>query len=488
MHPAAVFRVRPSRALVIRGHAVEPTFSHPRTRPNPERLKMATARKPMLLIVLQGVGCCGASSTFHLPSGFEGLWEGVPFASVAGPWSQPFRFSISRTPLGDYVFEDNLRVDTSMPAYRSWQRTYIIGSGPDAGLMLHCPGPRDPALQRQAMMQVHHVDASSVTFCLTKWDGYVEDEHPFPFKTLGCYSEGHGCECFNWTMRIDVSHTELEYRARMAGSPRHTHSMHLFVDLRRVGEAPAIDMKMPGEEGRSFTCDYAGRDGQLVNFNACPFTSVPEHAAPAMPEAVRGGGYSHCYVLNKMVGVILEWELDEAQALLRVQASAPAPFGDASYIALGFRPWGAASGVKARSMGTGREHRFGMRGADIVLGHAGGLETMYAEEFTGPPERDDSLPVSDGTVAMAEGWISMSFTRPLVGGRLHKRYGINASIASDASDMMWSVGRWLPQLHLAEGHGVRRGWREVNWTDPEADTRPLHSLRPYKCLPHTLLL
>mmetsp|Transcript_148083 Transcript_148083/g.457780 ORF Transcript_148083/g.457780 Transcript_148083/m.457780 type:complete len:130 (+) Transcript_148083:94-483(+) len=129
-----------------------------------------------------------------------------------------------------------------------------------------------------------------------------------------------------------------------------------------------------------------------------------------------------------------------------------------------------------------------MRGADIVLGHAGGVRRMYAERYTGPPVDDDSLEVTEGSVASANGWISLRFARPLVGGRLHARFGGNASIATALSDMLWSVGQWDPVPGVAGGHGIRRGWREVKWTDPELDSRPLLSLRPYRCAPPTLLL
>merc|ERR1712157_440222 len=99
-----------------------------------------------------------------------------------------------------------------------------------------------------------------------------------------------------------------------------------------------------------------------------------------------------------------------------------------------------------------------MRGADIVLGHAEGTKRMYASRYTGVPDDDDSLQISNDSVTLANGWISLQFTRPLVGGRLHAQFGVNASIASDLSDMLWSVGQWDPRFDITEGHGVRRGW------------------------------
>lgn len=409
--------------------------------------------------------------------------------SVAGPWSQPFRFSISKTPLGDYLFEDNLRLDTDSATYRSWQRTYFSR---ESGRLLHCPGPRNHSLQIQSMMKLRNrpeLGDRRVTFCLVKWDGYDVLEHPFPFETLDCYSEaeGMGCACFNWTMVVGSSGDTLHYEVSFAAAQGFPRSKHMVVDFTRVGGSPPVDFEMPGEDGRRFTCEYGGRDSHLVNRSGCPFLYPFPGETPTAELPPRLSVYPHCYVLNKELGVVLEWSVDSLSSQLHVQVSAWASFGEETYIALGFRPLGGASSELARSLGTGREQRFGMRGADIVLGCKSGVRNMFAHLYTGPPEVDNSLNFTDGMVTFAEGRIAMHFTRPLIGGWLHARHGINASITTEESDMMWSVGQW-DKLGFSRGHGPQRGWREVNWTDPEFDARPLLSVRPYRCSPPRLLL
>jgi len=443
----------------------------------------------LVLLFVTSTGAAAPEPPYSLPAALEGTWEGVPHVSVAGPWSQPFRFSVSKTRLGDYLFEDNLRLDTDSPNYRSWQRTYFSR---ESGRLLHCPGPRNHALQIQSMMKLlgrSKLDDRHVTFCLEKWDGYVDLEHPFPFKTLDCYSEaqGMGCACFNWTMVVGASGETMHYEASFAAAPGFPRSRHMVIDFRRIGGPPSVDLEMPGEDGRNFTCDYGGRDGHLVNRSGCPFMYPFPGEVPPVALPPTNGAYPNCYMLNKEVGLVLEWSTDSSSSQLHAQVSAWAPFGDDTYIALGFRPLGGASSELARSLGTGREQRFGMRGADIVLGHQGGVRNLFANLYTGPPEDDDSLDITDGAVTFAEGRITLQFTRPLVGGRLHARHGINASIVSALSDMMWSVGRW-DERSGSHGHGPLRGWREVNWTDPESDARPLLSLRPYRCSAPRLLL
>jgi len=445
----------------------------------------------------------GHSEPFQLPEGFEGIWQGVPYSSVLGAWTgNNMTFAISRAESGDYLMVTNLKYDAeaNFSEYWSWQRSYVKSSGQWGGDILHCPGPRSPHLKVQAMMQAHSWPASSdrsVTFCLKKWDGYVELDHPFPFTTLSCYnsSTGPGCGCFNWTMRLDESGEQLDYQVSMAGTPSSIRSRHMWVRFHRVGTAPPIAVQMPGD-GDDFRCEYGSRDGHLVDgghiAGRCPFATAQGRSEDSGAEASAVATwapslYPHCYMLNEAAGVVLEWRLDLSSSLLHVKVSALAIHGSESYVAIGFRPLGGASTAWARDRGTGREQRFGMRGADIVIGHAGGFQRMYAHQYTGPPLPDDSLNVSQVQTGVSDGRVYLQFTRPLIGGWLHANFESNASVASDTSDMIWAVGQYSASAGFPLNHEFSRGWREVNWTDPEFDARPLESLRPYKCrVPYVL--
>jgi len=416
-----------------------------------------------------------------LPDGFEGVWQGIPYASVIGPWSHNFTFSIAKNVEGDYLFEANLPFDASPDDWRfwSWQRSYLKSSGENQGSLLHCPGPRSPRMERVAMMQAHRINDKQLTFCLKKWPGYVDLEHPFPFLSLSCYTDGDlpGCGCFNWTLRLDGS--RLDYEVSMGASPGDLHSKHMRVALERLPDSPAReDLAFPGEGTASFDCDYHSRDEHQTPLASCPFAL--QYQMPIPKTLGRQSSFQHCYVLDQRTDLSIEWFLNLQS--LHVKISATALYGSKSYVAIGFRPLGGASTALARELGTGREQRFGMRGADIVLGHAEGVSRFYASSYSGAPEPDESLEISAETVSHANGRISLEFVRPLVGGRLHALHGLSASIASDLADMMWAVGQWNNEEHFPQYHGFVRGWREINWTDPEYDERPLLSLRPYKCV------
>ena len=421
---------------------------------------------------------------FLLPATFEGAWQGIPHASVVGPWSENFTFAITRNKsssddFDNYLFEANLPFDAS-PAFHefwSWQRSYFRVSGEDRGRLLHCPGPRNPKLQRVAMMQAFRGSQDEVTFCLRKWPGYIDSQHPFPFKTLDCYHQGpiQGCGCFNWTLRADPVEDTLDYQVSMAGSPGHARSQHMWVKLHRIPFLPSIS-GFPGT-GKDFRCEYASRDEHQTQLASCPFAQNWRPSKRA--NVLTSGSFQHCYNLDLKSGLVLEWDLDLQNSMLHVQISAWSDVAD--YVSIGFRPLGGSSSNLARDAGTGREMRFGMAGADIVLGHSDGIQQYYAAQYSGMPEPDESLHISKAFTQRKEGRLYLQFQRPLVGGRLQRSFGINASIASNVSDMMWAVGKWDADAAVPRYHNIFRGWREVNWTDPEFDARPLLSLRPYKC-------
>eukprot|EP00438_Fugacium_kawagutii_P035268 Skav227227 [mRNA] locus=scaffold2048:541165:543590:- [translate_table: standard] len=448
-------------------------------------LMASLLRFPSMWIVL-----VASEQPFTLPTSFVGTWQGIPDASVIGPWTENFTFSISREGQDgqggqdsqgeeNYVFEANLPFDASdaFDRYWSWQRSYLRVSGEDRGRLLHCPGPRNPQLQRVAMMQGFR-NGDQVTFCLRKWHGYVEAEHPFPFHTLDCYysSTIEGCGCFNWTLSSD-SQGHLDYQVSMAGTAGHARSKHMWVKLRRVPFTPPVHFKYPGT-GSDFKCDYHSRDEHQTPLASCPFAQNYQIPSRQGYSASVASSFKYCYSLDLKTGLVLEWDLDLHNSMLKVQVSAWSAL--ANYVSIGFRPLGGSSSIEAREAGTGREERFGMAGADIVLGHRDGIHQYYASSYSGRPEPDTSLPISKAFTEQKGDRLYLQFHRPFVGGRL-TRYGINASIISNVSDMMWAVGTWDADAAAPRYHQAFRGWREVNWTDPEFDARPLLSLRPYKC-------
>ena len=318
---------------------------------------------------------------------------------------------------------------------------------------------------------------------------------------------------------MDRMNGYLDYQVSMAGSPGDERSKHMWVKLRKIPFLPSLNFQFPGT-GRDFRCDYASRDEHQTPLASCPFAQY-YHVVPR-GAAVSGGSFQHCYNLDLKTGLVLEWDLDLHQSLIKVQISAWSNVSD--YVAIGFRPLGGSSSKLAREAKTGREMRFGMAGADIVLGHVTGIQQLtssvvklylffvgwfshlktkkpnslnlflcfsaretdkkrqyYASKYSGMPEPDTSLQISGAFSESKNERLYLQFQRPLVGGRL-ARSGINASIVSNVSDMMWAIGKWDDEAAVPRYHNIFRGWREVNWTDPEFDARPLLSLRPYKCL------
>ena len=424
-----------------------------------------------------------SSEAWAIPAAchLRGAWQGIPHASVVGPWSENFTFAITRNKsksklsnssddFDNYLFEANLPFDAS-PAFHefwSWQRSYFRVSGEDRGRLLHCPGPRNPKLQRVAMMQAFRGSQDEVTFCLRKWPGYIDSQHPFPFKTLDLLSPRLHPRL--WLLQLDAS-SRSSWRYVGLSSlngwfswpctfPAHVGSSYTeFPFCHQFPDSPG--------PARIFRCEYASRDEHQTQLASCPFAQNWRPSKRA--NVLTSGSFQHCYNLDLKSGLVLEWDLDLQNSMLHVQISAWSDVAD--YVSIGFRPLGGSSSNLARDAGTGREMRFGMAGADIVLGHSDGIQQYYAAKYSGMPEPDESLHISKAFTQQKEGRLYLQFQRPLVGGRLQRSFGINASIASNVSDMMWAVGKWDADAAVPRYHNIFRGWREVNWTDPEFDAR-----------------
>jgi len=454
--------------------------------------------------------CASVHGAFVMPKGFEGLWSGVPEYNVLGPWDSNITFSIAKAANGDYLMQDILAYDTAILPAWGWQRFYVEGNSTEEGLLWYCSntelwGNNELAGARPGKdaFSLQSVTASSVTWCLaSSWD-FQYTTVPFPIKAQG-NGDCTGCSCANWTMSLSSQDT-LDIDFRIAGAPSHTHAAHLVVSLSRRGAALPVKENMPAH-GAAFQCNFTAplpdfphaKDQPVVN-SGCPFKrnrvlqkqlNTPKQlplvlATPPQP-STSAGEYDHCYVLNRKNNFRLSWSLDRNKQTLRVKMSTKT--SSEGYVALGFRPLSRLSipnGLNEFPKGFPEElktqiglgTKFGMVGADIVVGSAAGVKTMYAALYTGPPEAADYLKLSDASASYdsAKGEMSATFTRPLVGGYLMGKYpelmsgfaaaGINGTIDNEkTSDNIWAVGEMSsgsPGYHFSN-----RGLSGFSWADP----------------------
>jgi len=206
---------------------------------------------------------------FELPRVFEGTWNGAPDFAALGPISN-YTFSIAQSSNGDYLMENNLNYDGLLMGY---QRFYVEGIGSTAGSLWYCGSLSHYAdetelagvlrLEGLKAMTFPVVDTDlNVTFCLDSDNPDVMGEgNDNPFK-LGCTF----CDCANWTLSYDPATDTLNSQMSMSGADGHTHSKHMWANLRRVGPAPIVnDADMP-PHGDDFACDFGdgGRDSEPV--------------------------------------------------------------------------------------------------------------------------------------------------------------------------------------------------------------------------------
>lgn len=470
---------------------------------------------------------------FVLPKSFQGTWAGSPAYNVLGPLRTYF-FSISESPDGDYLFENNLVYDSLMIGY---QRFYIEGSGSTAGTLWYCGSLSnfsDSSAEQTGSVRLNGFKPIkfptykdlNVTFCLDSDNNDVmgtADLNPF---MKGCIT----CDCANWTLSYDPTTETLHTQMSMSGAEGHTHSKHLWAELKKIGPAPKVDdAYMPGH-GANFSCDFSdgGRDSVPVErewnrsgYNnkklldpeadspvvvsasssatsrGCPFSrhkkptgNQPSHLEKASSLAPLrndnatltrsyGKGFAHCYTLNQRSGFQLAWTIDTVAQTLRCSVSAPALVNadgsvnlNSTWVAIGFRPLSRSNEQRLIAEGTGHHMNFGMEGADIVAGSlAGGVRTMYAALYTGPPTPDVSLKIWDEKVSLvpssAGPRVVLTFTRPLEGGYLQANYNSSASINTGSADIIWAVGLDSSTSDVGcNYHENNRGLRVIDWENP----------------------
>ena len=464
------------------------------------------------LIIIRSVLAL-STNEFVLPEPFTGSWLGRLEFSAFGPYSEEsYLFSISQAPNGDYLFENNIVYDEL--AHMGYQRFYVEGTGDSAGSLWYCGRltnyadfdeiTGDDRLNGFKALKVPEAGDTSVTFCV---DSDNPDVMPTnnPFK-VGCTR----CDCANWTLTYDDSTDTLVSQLSMSGSEGHTHSKHMWTTLRRTGPAPTITDDDVAPHGKDFSCDFEedGRDSGPVDRGdsplkthdylvkkagmgrggGCPHMksratvpSVPTLTENVMLKKRQADSYDHCYVINEHADFRLAWTLDSENELLHVSISSSSLNDDnTTYVAVGFRPMSRSYSRMLPYQGTGKHMNFAMEGADIVAGSLnGGLRSLYAALYTGPPIPDTSLKISNSSVSLVDGRVVVSFTRPLVGGYLYENYGNDASINTGYADIIWAVGVDTPVDKNSgmeanadsndsgcEYHNNLRGLRFVNWEDP----------------------
>jgi len=475
---------------------------------------------PQLVVLLIGmVGPVVQANQFHLPNSFLGSWIGKLDFSMFGPYdTKSYLFSISQAPNGDYLFENNIVYDDLF--HMGYQRFYVEGTGDTASSLWYCGKltnysdvdeiTGNERLNGFKALTFPGADDTSVTFCLDSDNPKVMPvNNPFKF---GC---SH-CDCANWTISFDKSTDKLVSQLSMSGSEGHTHSKHVWVTLERAGPAPVIaDADMPGH-GEDFSCDFeeGGRDSEDVDRGSSPLrmthaqhmaaaapgascphlkqqrsrqlnpdlnlvslSSATKIAARKAPSSSKSFAYDHCYVINAHSDYRIAWTVDFTESLLHISISSSTfESGNDTYVAIGFRPMARIYSPSLLKQGTGRHMNFGMEGADIVAGSvSNGLRTLYAELYTGPPVRDDSLKITETGVELLDGRVVLTFTRPLVGGYLVENFGSESSIISGAADIIWAVGVDSGSDEArgdgdntsgCEYHSNTRGIRFINWEDP----------------------
>ena len=362
----------------------------------------------VLFLTLTFFIVCKADDKFVIPIAFQGLWSEFIEYSSLGP-GNPYVFSISEAPNGDYLFENNLIYDSAAVGY---QRFYVEGTGSTSGSLWYCGALSnfsDNVEETGGSFRVNllipqqfpSANDTVLIFCLDSDDPNVMNGGQNPFK-FGCQT----CDCLSWTLTYNPESDQLTSHLVMAGVD--DGSTHLLVTMDRTGDAPVVTNEQMAPHGSEFSCEFedGGRDSEAidrdgsgrdntrkifvkqdttvkVSTSKCPFQhkitvksdinirnelNIDKSKTNEKRSLTGETSHDYCYNLNNASDFELQWTLEgellhiSMSTTLKPDINTENSDSDYIYIALGFRPLSRSGDGSLVPKNTGHHMNFGMQG------------------------------------------------------------------------------------------------------------------------------
>jgi hypothetical protein len=361
-------------------------------------------------------------SASELPTGFVGVWQGLPDLSVLGPFDQPFNFTIHQTRTGWLMYDLFLGDYDLIP--NSYQKfTVIEGDDNHLGQLVYdgflqnyfvFPGPIEVVFE-----QVSQSDT------MIQW----------------CYSPIPSTVC--WTLTLLNSST-LQSQFYLASPVKHFHSI-----FTKISNSSSIfpqssqqlrDLSEKSEFPQQLPCPYVALSDpskkKLLSSN--PSNSFPQARELAAK-------YDFCYILNPKLQVILAWSLSNSSLSATISIAKQTT-----------QPWVA--------LGIGNIFP-GMFNADVMLGYftdenKGCVRSMYVPVYVGTPVDQTQQVLTQVALGDAYGALSLTFTREFDSGH-------NVINVTQQTQIIWATGN-APSTCDEDPyyHGNLRGNRVVVWSNP----------------------
>jgi hypothetical protein len=367
--------------------------------------KNTTALLHMLLALFWSGGDCSTvarvakPSVLPVPVAFLGSYVAHAEYSPLGPGFGPFPFHVGVTSDGGVVMQDAL---TGANVGNSSQAFYVYGT-----TLMYC-----------GMLQGFFRANGSEVPGPIEWLFMADLSACGTDRMRWCAAYDGGCALAQWDMVVLDANT-IDIMVQIFPPIVHTHLI-----LKRVAGVQGIPEASPPQH-----CNFS-QAGVSSPQSAQPKRAVgpgcPFHGrspAPASLPSTRTGPF--CLLLNQQLDYRLVWTMDIANQQLNVIVSANASAD--SWIAVGF---GATFP--------------GMNASDIVLAYgpnAGGpacIRTMFASQLYGPPDDDNTLVITNASLAYQQGRLSLSFTRALHTG--HKDIPTNMPEPLPGFLVTWAIG------------------------------------------------
>jgi len=421
-----------------------------------EKERMKSLSMLLLLVVVVSVSCQS------LPSGFEGVWVGVPDFSELGPWGVNMNFTITaiNSSPTQWVMRDI--IPPAMGIRNSFQDFYVYG---DTQTMHYCGCIRNfysTSMGTPTTVAYYNITTntdSKLVFCLqgtdqpcdTTWTLTLKDENtltstykfPSPVKHLDAtFTRDTSSSLDGLSLTKEEKVKIQDDAAQCWDNNKYWDANCIFTNDTSATFTPTS--RCPYAE---FKHTYSGGGELKDEKQKKEPTKLPLH--PKTGEA-----YQFCYKFNEVAGYTFSWNFNSDEQTIDGMIQMPvsddqtfAAFGIANFYSFPDAP--------------------GMNNSDIVMGWADNncVVSLYSDKVTGAPGLSDDQVITNTATSYEDGILSVSWTRPFDTGHHTIKPG-------HANQIIWSSGSVKVQDTCEDSswnyHSNLRGRRYLQWDNGPA--------------------
>jgi hypothetical protein len=345
---------------------------------------------------------------------FEGNWKGIPITSIVGPFNNNFTFHITKINNNEWLFNDYIENYNTGGIKGTSQKWWYVDN-----ILWYC--------------------GILVNFFTIKHPRYAK----FPFvikynnsnKIIFCNMD-NGCDYMKWELNL-LSKNKLHSIMYMPPPIR-----HLDVIYNRIYSLKHNIKYNKLITNYDFKCNFTKKITN--NYIKCPFSYINKKFKTNEKK-----NNKNCYILNKKLDFRIYWKIYNKYIDISISSITN------GWISIGFQG--------------NNNYLFTMNNTDIILGYIDKnnnycIKNLYSNNIIGIPNKKGNIMLLNKSISYINNRLTLNFTRLLKSGR----HNINNN--NDDFQVLWAIGNNNNNTNcntLLNYHGPNRGFRNINWFNPE---------------------